>query len=139
MKKGFGNILEFIDAFQDMIEKKFDYSDFTDYHVRGYRFPRTRVSKNENDIQLIAELPGVKKEDLKLEIKSDEFTLSGKKSNPLDPGVDSEEPKVKKFKKTIRLSCEVDTDKIDAKYENGVLFVTLPIKESEKSRNITIN
>ena len=138
-RKGLSNIMEIVDAFQDMFETKFDYEDFSDFHFGGRRFPRTKISREESEVRLVAEIPGVRKEDIKLEIKGDVFTLSGKRSSPLGVDAESGEPKCKTFRKDVRLPCGVDADRIDAKYENGILFVTLPIKESEMPRNITVN
>ncbi len=139
MRYGFNNIMNVLDTFQEMFEQKFNDYDFVGRHFSPIQFPKTKISRVEDEVKFVAEIPGVKKEDIKLEINGDVITLSGKKNNPLDGLDENDNTEKETFNKTIKLPCEVNAEKVEARYENGLLFVTLPINEDGKSRNITIN
>ena len=136
MRRKFGNFMEVIDTLQDMFETKFEHSDFAAEHFVNRRFPKTKVIQDDNTIRLVAEIPGVKKDDLKVEFKGDAVTLSGKTSSPWGAGGKSGP---REFKKSVKLPCEVDVERAEAKYENGILSVAVPISENEKSRSIEIH
>jgi len=75
------------------------------------REPLTDVSVEDDTVRIIAELPGVQKEDIQLEGKKNALTIT----------VDT---LVRKFKKTLALPCDVDLDTAKAEYNNGILEVT---------------
>jgi HSP20 family molecular chaperone IbpA len=86
-------------------------------------------------IEVIMELPGVDKEDIKIEIEDNYLVISGKKQKY------SDESNRKylisgiiygPFKKYVTLNKNIDRDNIEAKYENGVLYITLNKVEKVK-------
>jgi len=89
------------------------------------REPLTDVIKEDEDITVIAEVPGVEKEDIDLSTKPDELTIK----------VDDAK---RKYFKRIDLPAEVDTESAKATYKNGVLEVKLKRREKEKSRGTKI-
>ena len=91
-------------------------------HIREEREPLVDVISTNGEIQVIAELPGVEKEDIKLHGTEDTLTIS----------VDT--PKRKYFKE-IQMPEKIDPKKAKTSYKNGVLKVTLPkIKEKKKPK-----
>jgi len=94
--------------------------------VSDAREPLVDVVERDEDLVVIAELPGVSKSDIDLEI-------SGKS---LEIKVDTPN---KKYHKSIELPCEVKDDATDATYNNGVLEVKLKRKECKKPKGKKID
>ena len=90
--------------------------------VKEEREPLVDVISTDTEIQIIAELPGVEKEDIKLHGTEDALTIS----------VDM--PKRKYFKE-VQMPAKIDPKKAKTTYKNGVLEVTIPkIKEKKKPK-----
>ena len=98
----------------------------------------------ENDskaIVLKAEIPDVNKEDISLRVENNTLTLSGKKQ--ADKEVKEQqyhrvERTFGSFTRTFTLPATVDTGRIAAEYKNGVLTVTLPLREDAKPKQIDV-
>ena len=73
-----------------------------------------------------AELPGVKKEDVKLNFSSNDFCLSGEREDL-------------RFDCCYQMPCDVNFKKSDAKFENGMLTIRVPIAESVLGESIKIH
>jgi HSP20 family protein len=102
---------------------------------------RVDISENDKEYILEAELPGVKKEEINLEVSDDRLTISVKKDE------NTEEKKDKYLRKERRTSSMVRSfsienvlsDKITAKHENGILTLVLPKKEETKPKGKKID
>ena len=81
-----------------------------------------------------AELPGVKKADIKLELDNAVLTLSGERKTK-SGGQES----VSSFSRSISVGDDVHSEKVKAKLEDGILTVTLPKTEAHKPRAISIS
>jgi HSP20 family protein len=81
-----------------------------------------------------AELPGVKKSDVKLELDNAVLTLSGERK-----AKSGEQESVSAFSRSISVGEDVNPDKVKARLEDGILIVTLPKTEAHKPRAITIS
>lgn len=104
---------------------------------------RVDISENEKEYLLEAELPGVKKEDINIEVNDDRLTISAKCDENTEDKNDNyirRERRVSSMVRTFSLE-NVVSDKISAKHENGILSLTLPKKEQAKptGRKIDIN
>jgi len=89
--------------------------------------------KDEYDVR--AELPGVKKEDLDIDLNENYLTIRAKKEEEHcedDKHHKKSEFKYGEFSRTIYLPQDVDSDKIDAKLEHGVLKIRIPKLEKSK-------
>jgi len=101
--------------------------------------PPVDIYEASNEVFLIADMPGVKKEDLYLNIENDELTISGKFDGPAEDGKKLiSECIYGNYFRTFTLSETIDQSKVSAKLENGVLTVTLPKLEKAKPKKITI-
>ena len=103
--------------------------------------PRVDISDGEEAIYLSAEVPGIDKDQLKIEVNNRVLTLSGEKpakQEHKDAGIYRSERVYGAFKRSFTLSDEVDVDNIVAHAENGVLRVTLPKKPEAKPKQISI-
>ena len=104
-------------------------------------FPLINVFNDGDGFVLVAELPGVKKEDLDIQVRGDTLRIQGKKTIAYDDGasVHRRERAAGQFDRTLTLPAEVDGAKVAAEYRDGVLTLRLPRAESAKPRTVTIN
>ena len=115
------------------IERLFD-------HVGGglsalARFP-VELREDHDHAYVRAELPGVKREDIGVEVTGGNLTITAKRAAT---GQDADGDSQATFARSVSLGETVQTEKITAAYENGVLTVTLPKAEASKPRKITVN
>lgn len=105
----------------------------------GYWQPPIDVVETEDSYLVAAELPGVNKEDVIINIHGNTLRLSGEKklSSEKNHRLRSEFWQGP-FRRSIDLPGEIDREKIVAKYENGILIVTLPKMEESRSNEIKI-
>lgn len=104
-------------------------------------FPSVNVFNDGEDFVLVAELPGVKKEDLDIQVRGDTLRIQGKKTIVHDDGasIHRRERTAGQFDRTLTLPAEIDVAKVSADYRDGVLTLRLPRAESAKPRTVTIN
>ena len=98
----------------------------------------------EKDAFLVrAELPGFRKEDLSVEVNDGLLTVTGHRKT--ETKADDKDAKAnavteeRRVSRTISLPEQIKADAIEAKYENGILTVTLPKREEAKPRQIAID
>ena len=103
---------------------------------------RLDVSEKENAYVVHAEIPGVKKEDIKIEIDGNEVSISAETKNEKDlkdgDRVLRSERYYGKVSRSFTLANEVDEAAASAKYENGVLELALPKKATAKAKLVTV-
>jgi HSP20 family protein len=105
-------------------------------------FAPTDVSEDENSLRITMELPGVSPNDVRLSLENNILTIRGEKSHQSQEDnerVHRSERTYGMFERTFVLPNTVDPEKIEARYENGVLFVTIPKAERAKPREIRVN
>ena len=104
-------------------------------------FPLINVFNDGDDFVVVAELPGVKKEDLDIQVRGDTVRIRGKKSIAYDAkaSIHRRERSAGDFDRTLSLPDDVDAAKVSADYRDGVLTLRLPRAESAKPRTVTIN
>lgn len=128
------------DGFQKIIR---DYKNNSE--LSNNFFPEVDVVKQGNSINFSVELPGLKKEDVKIVLEDGILSISGEKKNQVDEKDDvavyRTERKFGKFERKFRLQDDIDPDNVKAKFENGVLnvSVTLVVPEPPKEKVIEIN
>lgn len=105
----------------------------------GVYAPRIDIVETNEAFCMYVLMPGVKAEDVSLHAKDGQLVLHGR-CQERNPGkrLLHREYGVGDFYRTFALSDQVDTTKIDAKIENGVLFVTLPKAEKAKPQRIVV-
>jgi HSP20 family protein len=110
------------------------------------RNARIDVTEQNGEYKVLAELPGVKKEDIKVQIEGDQVSISAdirserdaKQGEPSVERVVHSERYYGRVARTFRLGVELDEARASAKFENGVLELTLPRKETQAAKQITI-
>ncbi|MFL5244922.1 MAG: Hsp20/alpha crystallin family protein [Gemmataceae bacterium] len=104
-------------------------------------FPAVNIWEDADKVYVEAELPGLDLKDLEIYVTGgNQLTLKGeRKQNMPEKGVwHRQERGFGTFTRVITLPFNVDADKVDARFENGVLLVQLAKHESAKPRKITV-
>jgi HSP20 family protein len=103
--------------------------------------PALNIWASDDGLMASVELPGIDPNKLDISVDGDVLTLRGAyPEEQLKEGeawVRQERP-TGSFVRTFQLPFRVETDKIDAKYKNGVLYLTLPRAEAEKPKRISV-
>jgi HSP20 family protein len=105
--------------------------------------PRIDVSETDKEIRVSAELPGMDENDIDVSLTKDTLTIRGeKKEEKEDKGKDyyRMECSYGSFSRNVPLPAEVNTDKVEATFKKGILYVTLPKTMSaiEKTKKVPI-
>lgn len=108
----------------------------------GLWYPSVDMFDQDDKVVIKAELPGLEKKDVNLEINNGVLTLKGERK--YDNEVKEEdfyrrEMSYGKFIRSFTLPAEVDADKIKAEFQNGLLTVEVPKSEAHKPKQIKIN
>ena len=102
--------------------------------------PKVDIIENENSYELHVAAPGVSKDDFNIELKDNFITVSGERkisNEKKDKNYHSIETNYGAFSRSFSLPENVDSSKIDAKYNNGILELTIP-KDEKKALKTTI-
>ena len=104
-------------------------------------YPPLNVFRQGDDIVVIAEVPGVRKSDLQLEVKGRTIRIAGTKSVSYGEksSVHRRERLAGRFDRAITLPVEVDAEKVKAECRDGILALYLPRAERDKPRAITLS
>jgi HSP20 family protein len=132
-------------ALQERVNRAFgdlsrQYDD--DLTTRGSWIPAVDIYQTDNHtLVLKVELPDVVREDIDLRVENNTLTITGQKQR--DKAVKDEqyhriERTFGSFSRTFTLPPAVDAGKIGAEFKNGVLTVTLPLREDAKPRQIQV-
>jgi len=106
---------------------------------RGFVTPPANISANENDYLLELEMPGVDKSGLEITTEGNELTIIGRRKVETPEGeICYCESALADFRRVFELGPDVDTSKISARMEQGVLKLRLPKSEKAKPRKIQI-
>jgi HSP20 family protein len=101
--------------------------------------PRVDIWENENDLTLVADIPGVEPDGLEIDLRDNTLTIMGKVKPEEDHRYILKEFGVGNYYRQFMLSEVIDQEKIAANVKNGVLTLTLPKVEKAKPRKIQIN
>ena len=109
----------------------------------GAIVPAMDIRETEMDYQITADLPGISKDELEVSVRDSVLTISAEtrkeSTEESDGRVVRQERQVGRFVRSLRLSDVVNDAEIQAKYEDGVLKLTLPKKEAATPRKIEVS
>jgi HSP20 family protein len=128
-----------MDRLQREMNRVFETFDRTYTPAAG--FPAMNVWMNEDGAVVTAELPGVNVKDLEINVVGETLTLSGERQPanlPKDAVYHRQERGQGKFTRTIDLPFNVDSGKVQATLEKGILRILLPRAEQDKPRKIMV-
>ncbi|NIP31009.1 MAG: Hsp20 family protein [Candidatus Dadabacteria bacterium] len=138
------------------VEKWFDeFFEEPRFPAGWMRFPALRRLKtleefspvvdmydNNDEIVVKAEIPGMKKEDIKVTTTEDSITIKGEMKKEEEVKEDDyyySERSFGSFSRTLRLPSKVKTTKVDAKFDNGLLEIHMPKAEESKPKEVKIS
>ena len=102
--------------------------------------PVASVIEDADGYTLEIEMPGVNKEGLEISVENNELAIVGRRSLPTIEGtLIHRESRPHNFRRTFELDPSIDTGKINAKIDQGVVTLTLPKAEQVKPRKITVS
>ena len=94
---------------------------------RSLGWPRVELSENDKEIRVTAELPGMEEKDIEISLDDHQLVIRGeKKSETSDEERGYSERSYGRFERRIGLPSQIDEDKVEAAFRNGVLTVTVP-------------
>lgn len=134
--RGFESLSRRMNEMFGELEKgvRFEIGDFS---------PRVDIAEDEKNVYLHAELPGIERESVKISISEDRvLMLKGEKKR--EEKVENKnyvrvERNYGSFTRSFALPDNINVEKIDAKFENGVLNMTLPKNEPAKPKEVSIS
>ncbi|WP_165362142.1 Hsp20/alpha crystallin family protein [Qipengyuania thermophila] len=101
--------------------------------------PLMDVHQENGRVEITAELPGVKEEDIDIHVEDGVLILTGeKKAQRENSETGYRERSYGRFERRITLPNTIDEDKIEADFEHGVLTITLPLAERQTGRKIKL-
>ncbi|KUK52484.1 MAG: Heat shock protein Hsp20 [Marinimicrobia bacterium 46_47] len=104
--------------------------------------PSVDLEETKNDYIIHAELPGMNKKDIDISVENDILTISGEKKERVqtkDSNCLISEIMSGHFSRSFRLPAQINSEKIEAKWDNGVLVVKIPKSEVAKPKKIQIS
>jgi HSP20 family protein len=102
--------------------------------------PRLDIEETDQAFVIQADLPGIEKDAIDVHLEGNTLFLSGERKGERQPeqGFSRYERLYGKFQRAFTLPVSVEADKIEAKYVNGVLTITVPKSEDAKPKRIAI-
>lgn len=103
--------------------------------------PPVDIYETSDAYVLHADLPGLKREEIEVQLVENQITIRGsrkREAQPEEKGFRRYERAEGRFERNFRIKDGVDPTKVEAKFENGVLTVTLPKPEEAKPRQIEV-
>ena len=103
--------------------------------MQGSAYPKVNVYEYDDKIGIVAEIPGLSKNQVNIEVEDNVLTITGDKHNT---GVENDGAKVirrelkhSSFKRSFQLGDQLDSNNVDAKFEDGILSISIPKTEPE--------
>ena len=134
-------------SLQDRINRLFDdtlrgTTEGDEQLMRGAWAPAVDIHESEEGFSVTADLPGVNKEDIKIDLKNNTLTISGEKKfeekTPKENYIRIERS-YGKFVRSFSMPNNIDSGKIKATFKDGTLELIIPKKEEAKPKQITID
>ncbi|MFP5419266.1 MAG: Hsp20/alpha crystallin family protein [Gammaproteobacteria bacterium] len=106
----------------------------------AFLIPPVDVIEDSAGITLYADMPGVPKDKLELELEADTLTIEGEVALDMPEGMDPSHAEVSlpRYRRSFSLSRELDTSQVSAKFNQGVLTLRIPKAEHAQPRRIEV-
>jgi len=127
-------------SLQDMLDS-FRTSDWLQSGPSGGgSYPPVNVFRKNDDFVLVAEVPGVGKSDIDVQVKGRTVRLSGTKAVAYEDktSMHRRERSAGRFDRSVTMPIEIDPDGVTAECHDGILWLSLPRAERDKPRSIKI-
>jgi HSP20 family protein len=103
--------------------------------------PRTDLVESEGEFEVTVDLPGLKPEEVNVEVKNGDLWISGKREEEKEEKGKTYhrvERRHGEFRRVVSLPSSINEESIEAKFEHGVLKITLPKTQESKTKHIEI-
>lgn len=124
------------------VNRKKEIESRKEFTVPGKKYsPATDIVETKTELKLYMDMPGVDKESLNVKLEKNELEVDGRIKSELYAGLQPlySEYNLGHYIRRFELSSEIDKSKIEAKIENGVLFLHLPKVPESQPRMITVD
>jgi HSP20 family protein len=103
--------------------------------------PALDVYQDNDNVIAVVELPGMRKEDIEIYLHDGTLIISGERKAEITNGQKAERTErfTGKFRRSVTLPTQVDANRVNASYKDGILTVTLPKAEEAKPKQIKVN
>ena len=102
--------------------------------------PSASLMEASDGYSLEVEMPGVNKDGLEISVENNEMTIVGRRSLPhIEGTLIHRESRPENFRRTFELDPSIDSEKINARIEQGIVTLTLPKAEHVKPRKISVS
>ena len=136
---------EFLQPFDQVFDQMMTNQFPTFFEEAGIDFakgsyPKCNIIDDVNDVTVVAEIPGLTKDDVSIKVEDSVLTISGTRTTSTNGTAKfiRRELKHSSFKRSFTLSDILDALSINASFENGILNITIPKKEESKPQTIDI-
>ena len=127
----------------DRLNRMFESAFAGDAETRQAWVPAVDIHQTaEQDVVVTVDLPGMKREDIKVTLENQVLLIEGERKPAADVApedVQRLERGVGAFRRSFTLPATVDASRVDASYQDGVLTVKLPRREDTRSKQIPVN
>jgi HSP20 family protein len=105
-------------------------------------YPPLNIYERDEDVVVALQAPGMRKEDLGIELRENTLTVTGRRNAPeraQNASTLREESVFGEFRRSVRLEARLAQDKVEAQLKDGILWLRLPKSEEAKAKRISIN
>jgi HSP20 family protein len=136
------SLVRFSNQFPGLFDRFFE-NDMFDWSNRNYSdtnttLPSVNIKEDTEGFEVELAAPGLNKKDFKIEINNDVLTISSEKKIEKETKEGEQFTKrefsYQSFSRSFSLPATVENEKISAKYENGILYISIPKREEAKPR-----
>ncbi|MDJ0623245.1 MAG: Hsp20/alpha crystallin family protein [Desulfocapsaceae bacterium] len=142
----FDNMFRAMDLLRNRMNRVFpdldrSFSDDFGYRLAADGSPRTNLYDSGDHFVVVAEVPGMTKDDIDVKIQGNYLELSGSRKikSPEGYKIHRTESTTATFTRSFTIPSDVDVEKVDASLQNGLLTLKLPKAEAAKPKQINIS
>ena len=138
---GFGRLTSLRDEIDRLFEQPLAELARTSSLLSGWT-PAVDLYEDKDNVYVKAELPGMKKEDVEVSFHNGTLSLSGERKSEekhQDAEVYRSERIFGRFQRTVMLPTPIAAEKVKARYQDGILTITLPKTEDAKPKHIDVH
>jgi HSP20 family protein len=137
---GYADPFEMLFGFQRALENRLASEWLGTSTAAMGTYPPVNVFQQGDDLVAIVELPGLRKEDLNIQAKESTIRIAGQKTinYPENVSLHRRERLSGVFDRTLVVPMQIDTDRIQAEYQDGLLALFIPRAEKDKPRTIEV-
>ncbi|MDJ0692193.1 MAG: Hsp20/alpha crystallin family protein [Xenococcaceae cyanobacterium MO_188.B32] len=132
-----------IDSLQKEMNRLFESLTPTTPKTNGRGFiPPAEMKETEDEIHLKLEVPGMDAKDIDIQVSAEAISISGERKEETkteEKGMTRSEFRYGSFRRVIPLSTRVQNTNVKAEYKDGILHLTLPKAEEEKTKVVKVN